>query len=116
MESRPGECLNLIWTNPDPGVAKNFVFMYALNSKLKGWWDDVQVIVWGPTAKMLAEDPEMQAEIAKLMENGVHVSACRRCSENYSVTEKLEALGLEVIFMGEPLTKMLKDGEKVLAV
>ena len=114
MEKEANECLNLIWTNPDAGVAKNFVFMYAINSKLKGWWEEVQLIVWGPTAKMLAEDTEMQAEVAKLMESGVHVSACRRCAENYGVAEKLEALNVEVIFMGQPLTKMLKDGEKVL--
>lgn len=106
--------VHIIWTSPDKGIAKNFAFMYALNSKLKQWWQEVHLIVWGPSAQLLAEDAELQASIAVLLESGVHVSACRRCAENYGVVGQLEALGLEVIYMGEPLTKILRSGERVI--
>lgn len=106
--------VHIIWTSADKDIAKNFAFMYALNSKLKHWWREVHLIVWGPSARLLAEDAELQESIATLMAGGVHVSACRRCAENYEVADQLEALGLEVIYMGEPLTKILKAGERVI--
>lgn len=106
--------VHIIWTSPDKEIAKNFAFMYALNAKLKHWWQEVHLIVWGPSARLLAEDAELQESIATLMRGGVHVSACRRCAENYGVADQLEALGLEVIYMGEPLTKILKAGERVI--
>ena len=37
-------CLNFIWTTADADTACNFVFMYALNSKIHGWWSEVQLI------------------------------------------------------------------------
>ena len=43
--------LYILWTNPDPLTAEKMVFMYAKNSRLQGWWDDVTVILWGATAK-----------------------------------------------------------------
>lgn len=40
--------LVVLWTSGDREVALKMVFMYTLNSKLKGWWKDVTLIVWGP--------------------------------------------------------------------
>ena len=44
------EELYVIWTSRDREVALKMVFMYTGNSKLKGWWKDVLLIVWGPSA------------------------------------------------------------------
>ncbi|MHB8076425.1 hypothetical protein [Desulfosporosinus fructosivorans] len=45
-------------------------FMYTLNSKLKEWWDEVSLIVWGPSAKLLAEDTNLQQYIGKIKDAG----------------------------------------------
>ncbi len=108
--------LYILWTNPDPITAEKMVFMYAKNSRLQGWWDDVTVIIWGATAKLAAEDHAIQNGIAELKENGVHVSACKACADQLNVAEKLDRQGIEVQYWGESLTRILKDGEKLLTI
>lgn len=108
--------LAVLWTSSDREVALKMVFMYTSNSKLKGWWDDVTLIVWGPSTKLLSVDIELQNSLKKLQEAGVKVQACRACADMYEVSEKLEALDIEVIYMGEPLTGYLKNGWKVITL
>lgn len=50
----------------------------------------------------------MQAEIARMREAGVELVACKACAESYGVSQKLEVLGVEVRFMGRPLTEIHK--------
>jgi len=40
---------------------------------------------------------------------GVILLACKACSDSYGVSEGLEELGVEVKYMGEPFTQILKD-------
>ena len=40
--------------------------------------------------------------------------ACRACADSYDVAPQLRALGVDVKYMGRPLTDMLKGGWKVL--
>ena len=109
-QTKPTGKLFIIWSSADPGVAKNMVLMYAKNSKLQGWWDQVRLVVWGPSAALLAEDRELQAELAQSAEAGVELLACRACADRYGVSDQLTALGVKVIYMGAPLTDMLKAG------
>jgi hypothetical protein len=100
----------IIWSSADRDVAMNMVFMYARNSKLQGWWDQVRLVVWGPSAALLVEDRELQSELAQAAEAGVELLACRACADRYGVSDRLAALGVKVIYMGAPLTEMLKTG------
>jgi hypothetical protein len=88
--------------------------MYTLNAKLKGWWNDISLIVWGPSAKLVSEDKGLQAGIKKIKEAGVELMACKACSDIYGVSDSLEALGIEVKYMGEPLTQLLKGNDKII--
>ena len=84
-------------------------FMYTLNAKLRGWWKHVTLIVWGPSAKLLTEDSELQDRIREMRAAGVALLACKACSDGFGVSEGLEKLGVEVKYMGEPFTQILKD-------
>ena len=106
--------LMVIWSSADREVAFSNVFMYSRNALLKGWWNQVQLVVWGPSTKLLAEDRELQQELGELKAAGVRLMACRACALMYGVDERLEELGLEVVFMGAPLTEALKTGWAVL--
>jgi len=108
------EKLFVLWSSGDREVATKMVFMYTLNAKRKGWWNDISLIVWGPSAKLVSEDKELQAEIIKIKEAGVELMACKACSDLYGVSEDLEALGIDVKYMGEPLTQLLKEGHKII--
>ena len=67
-------------------------------------------MVWGPSAQLLATDLELQEELEDLKAAGVELLACKACTDLYGVTDKIEALGIQVIYMGAPLTEMLKTG------
>lgn len=42
---------------------------------------------------------------------GVELFACRACADNYGVSDKLSNLGIDVKYMGVPLTEILKKGD-----
>lgn len=104
----------IIWAARDREVALNLVFMYAKNSRLKGWWPRVTLVIWGPSAELATQDPGLQEELRALTQAGVELKACRACADRYGVSEKLEALGVEVIYTGQLLTNWLKAGVPVL--
>lgn len=108
------EELFVLWTSADREVALKMVFMYTTNSKLKGWWKDVSLIVWGPSAKLLSEDHSLQDQIVQMKHVGVKILACKACADSYGVTPALETLGIEVKFMGQPLTELLKAGKTII--
>jgi hypothetical protein len=103
--------LCVIWSSGDPEVARGTVFMYAHNSKRLGWWDEVKLVIWGPTAALMAKDKVLQSYIKPMKADGVTLQACRACADMHDVSGELEALGIDVIYMGEPLTEMLKSDE-----
>ncbi len=108
--------LVILWTSQDKEVAQKMVFMYAKNSKLRDWWGQVCLIIWGPAARLMATDAELQEELEELKHAGVKLQACKACADQYGVSEKLADLGVEVIFMGLPLTNYLKGDWEVLSI
>lgn len=104
----------LIWSSRDSEVALHLVFLYAKNSLLRGWWKEVTLVIWGPSAQVLSQDQSLWPEFKALQEAGVQTLACRVCADRYGVTGTLEDLGVEVIHMGQPLTHYLKRGLPVL--
>ncbi len=113
-ESKPAaksSKLFVLWTSGEKEVAlKGPVFMYPMYTKSKGWWDQVRFIIWGPSGKLLVEDAEVQKNLKKLQEAGIEVMACKWCSDQYGISEKLESMGIEVLYVGPIITEMLKDG------
>ncbi len=102
--------LMVLWTSGDREVALKMVFMYTLNAKKRGWWDQIRFVIWGPSSKLLSEDRELQEEIRKMEEAGVELLACKACADQYGVSDKLEELRIDVKYMGVPMTEMLKSG------
>ena len=98
--------LFLLWTNADPVTAQLMVFMYVENS----------MIIWGATAKLAAEDPEIRSKIRMLQEMGVHFTACITCAEELGVKDSLEEIGIDLVKWLHPLTAILKGGKKLLTV
>jgi len=106
--------LCVVWSSGDPGVAKNVCFMYSHNAKRQGWFGVVHLVVWGPSAKLLAENEELQKEVKAMQETGVVVEACVVCAKNYGVVDALQKLDIDVKPMGAPLSQRLKGPWKVL--
>jgi hypothetical protein len=99
--------LAIVWTSGDRDVALKMVFMYTLNAKRRGWANEVELIVWGPSSKLLSFDVELQEQIAAMRDAGVVLKACKACSDSYGVSDKLQELGIEVKYMGVELTELI---------
>jgi len=108
--------LAVLWTSGDPDVAEKMAFMYTYNAKKQGWFDEVVLIVWGPSAKLLSENKMLQDYVKKMQEAGIKVEACMACAKMYEVDGKLLELGIDVKGMGVPLSNYLKDGWKTLSL
>ncbi len=107
--------LLVVWTSGDREVALKMVFMYAENAKKNDWWKEVRLLVWGPSAKLLSEDKELQDYVKKMKDEGVEVIACKACADSYGVAEKLESIGVKVFYTGKALTEMLKTDWKTVS-
>ena len=110
-ESRKG--LVVVWTSGDREVALKMVFMYTLNSRLHGWWEDIRLIVWGPSARLLSEDEELKIHMKKMREAGIILEACKACADLYGVSDSLRNLGIDVKYMGKPLTTYIQESHVV---
>ena len=108
--------LNILWTSADVDTAEKMVFMYAYNAKMRKWWDEITVIIWGGSAALVSENEVIQKKVKEMIEAGVHVSACKACADQLGAAEKLESMGIEVKYWGEGLTQILKEDAKLITI
>ena len=108
------EKLVILWSSGERDVARELVFKYSENSPRNGWWDEVTLIIWGPSARLLVGDQELQEGIEHLAGEGIKLEACKACTDGYGVSEQLAAMGIEVKYMGEVLTDYIKEGRRIL--
>jgi hypothetical protein len=108
--------INILWTTGDKITALNMLAVYVLNAKRRAWWQEINVIIWGASAKLVAEDTQVQTEVLEMIHSGIHVEACKDCSDACGVTDNLVRLGIHIRFMGQPLTDYIKAGEPLLTI
>lgn len=106
--------LAILWTSGDIDVAERVCLMYTHAAKQNHWFDEVVLIVWGPSAKLLAENEALQNKLKAMAKDGVILEACIACANSYGVTDKLKKMGIDVKGMGMPLTDYMKKGWHVL--
>ncbi len=108
------EKLAVLWVSGDPDVAEKSCLMYTHAAKRNGWFDEVVLIVWGSSSRLLAENEDLQEKVKAMIKDGVILEACISCSNMLGVTEELKALGIDVKGMGVPLTNYMKSGYHIL--
>ena len=106
--------LVVLWTSGDPEVAFKMVFMYTSAAKKNNWWKDITFIVWGPSAQLASENKEIGESLVKMKEMGIEMLACKACADQYGCSPDLENLGMDVKYMGVPLTNYIKEGYKIV--
>ena len=111
QESPAASKLAIVWTSSDPEVAHRMVLMYAQAARKAKWFDEVRLIVWGPSSRLLAADKDLQSKIQELKKEGVILQACVVCADSYGVADRLRELGREVKGMGKPMSDFIKDPE-----
>jgi hypothetical protein len=97
-------------SSQDREVALEVGLIYPLNAAKMKWMDEVKVIFFGPSEKLAVNDAEVQGRIKELLEAGVDVLACKWCADRMGISDKLEALGMTVKYVGPVISELLKDG------
>ncbi len=106
--------LLIVWSTSEIEVAKKMILLYGSVILPRGYWDKAHIMIWGPSAKVLAENVELQEMVAKVQGTGVKFSCCVVCSDDYGVTEQLSTLGIDMTHTGEMLTESLQSDWKIL--
>ena len=109
-------CAKILWTTDNKETALNMVCLYAHNAKLKVWVDDVQILVWGASQKLISEDKELQEKVKAMIADGVEVIACQKCAENLGVKDELQACDMNIYYTGELLSSWIKEGSSIISV
>ncbi|XMB66375.1 DsrE family protein [Mycoplasmatota bacterium zrk1] len=99
----------VFWKTDNIIDVENIVIPYTHNSMKKNWWDEVVLLIWGASQKLLVENDSLKLDIEAMIHDGVRVIACIGCSNNLGVTNELLELGIEVIGTGVVLTNFLKE-------
>jgi hypothetical protein len=108
------DTLVVLWSSGDPAVAEKVCLMYTHAAYKYAWFEKVTLIVWGPSANLLANNPQLQKKIKAMISDGIQVEACVVCADSYGVSDKLRDMGIKVYGMGKPLTNYLKSDYSIL--
>jgi hypothetical protein len=106
--------LLILFTSADKEVMTKMAGAYQIFAMQKELWKECRFLIWGPSAKMIAESEEAQEMIKKMKDAGIETLACKWCAEQYGVQDKIAELGAEVKYMGKDLTDMIKGDWNVL--
>ena len=106
--------LLIVWSTAEVEVAKKMVLLYGSVILPRGYWDEAHIMIWGPSAKLLAENKELQLMVKNAQKTGVKFSCCVVCSDDYGVSDKLASLGIDMTHTGERLTESLQSDWKVI--
>ena len=108
------DLLVIVWTSGDIYVAERMVFMYAHAAVTKSFFKQTVLIIWGPSAKLAAENLKLQQKLKAMQSDGLQIKACITCAKEYNVHDELKDLGFEVKAMGKTLTGYLKNNARIL--
>jgi hypothetical protein len=106
----------ILWTTDNKETALHMVCLYAHNALLKGWMDEVEVLVWGASQRLIVEDAEVRAKVEAMIRDGVKVVACLKCADSLEITAPLQTCGIDVHYTGELLSTWINSGESVISV
>ena len=83
--------------------------MYARNALRRGWLDDVKVVYFGPSERLMVEDADVASaaiEVASLGE----AYACKAISDRDEISEKIDELGVRVEYVGTIISDYIRQG------
>lgn len=106
--------LLIIWSTEEIEVANKMVLLYSGVILPRGYWDEAVLMIWGPSARLLSENTDLQEKVKAIAATGVRLQACIVCTDEYGVSAKLSALGVELTHTGEMLTQALQSDWKVV--
>jgi len=99
----------IVWKSDNEIDIHNFIVPYAYNAIKQEWFDQVEMIIWGASQEVVANNSVIQQRVKNLIKNGIDVYACKMCADNINVSIVLSELGVNVKYTGDLLSDRLKD-------
>ena len=84
--------------------------MYALNAMKSGWLQDVKLVLFGPAERLFLEDPDFEDLVRQFMEVAKTPLACQYISDKERTSERLRDMGLDVQYVGPPISEAIREG------
>ncbi|QRF75470.1 DsrE/DsrF-like family protein [Thermoplasmatales archaeon] len=89
--------------------------MYAVNAKKNNWLDDVRLMFFGPSEKLiLSEDEEIRNSMEAIRKAGLVPTACKAIARNEDIEPKLIKNGVNVEYVGTTISNLIREGYSVL--
>jgi hypothetical protein len=83
--------------------------MYAGNAKKHGWMEDIKVVFFGPSEKLVVDDAEISTKVIEVASTGDSF-ACKAISDRDGISNNLERLGVRVEYVGPTISDFIKEG------
>ncbi|HPF70881.1 MAG TPA: hypothetical protein PLQ13_09440 [Candidatus Krumholzibacteria bacterium] len=84
--------------------------MYALNALKHGWMEDVKLVLFGPAENLYLQDEDLQDLVRQFSALADQPLACRFLSDRDGISDQLGALGLNVRYVGAPISDAIRSG------
>ena len=108
--------LTVLWTSGDKELALKVVFRYIEDVLDKKAWENVRLIIWGPSVKLAGKDKAVRQHLTDLINKGVEIECCTICADEYDVTIPIEALGIKMGMVQVEITKIIQNQEPMLSL
>ena len=82
--------------------------MWARNGMRFGWMEDIRVIFFGPSQKLLLEDERVKKMALEIAEAEKPIF-CKYISDQEGNSQQIEATGMDVQYVGTIISDFLKD-------
>lgn len=69
------------------------------------WFNQVVLVVWGPSVRLLSADKDFQSKVTSIMQDGIQVQACVVCADSWGVSEHLREMKIEIKTMDFPIRR-----------
>ncbi len=106
----------VLWKSDNLLDIYELITPYIIASKKNSWWDEVEVILWGASQKVVVSDEEVKRRILLMQRQNIPIYACKKCAEDLGIEKELIELSINVLYTGELLTEFLQSDAKVLTL
>ncbi len=99
----------IIISTSDIGKAQTGT-MYAVNALKHAWLEEVKLVFFGPAESLLLKDPILQELLREYQSEEGTAVACKFIADRDDHSEEIEALGVEVKYVGKLISNLIKEG------
>jgi len=99
----------LIWLASGDIEKLNPGILYGTNARKYGWVDDVQFVVFGESERLILE----HQDTFELLQSNNTVY-CKFVADDLEITPLLEEKGADVIYVGDHISNLIKEGYQVI--